>query len=229
VVEPGPKIRVLTQSPTLILFVPAIDGQKVPFPCSHIATNDTPLYCIPPKNRERKTESLGGPSHLSGKEETESGNPLTRGQGGRSGLVEVAAAALDPKAGLGERGVVLDKAGMRNAVSVREHQVLAFGFSERTVENDILSKTFVFMPEMSGGAGQGGKQSLQNSTGVGSGAIIRDKNFPGIGGLIAESPQAKFQRAKMVIGADHHRNLGGGDHEFWMEPRSFTFVSRMER
>jgi hypothetical protein len=49
--------------------------------------------------------------------------------------------------------VVLDKAGVRNAISVGEHEVVAFCFRECPVEDDVFSKSLVFMPKVVDGAG----------------------------------------------------------------------------
>jgi hypothetical protein len=64
-VEAGSEIRVLPEPPTFVLFIPAIDGQKILGPCSHIATDDTPLPGVSPDYGERKTETLGRPAHQS--------------------------------------------------------------------------------------------------------------------------------------------------------------------
>jgi hypothetical protein len=62
-VKAGSEIRILSQPPTFVLFIPAIDGQKIVGPCRHIATDDPPLPGVSPDYGERKTETLGRPAH----------------------------------------------------------------------------------------------------------------------------------------------------------------------
>lgn len=137
-----------------------------------------------------------------------------RRKGLAGGVRQVAAPALNPKAGFGHGGMVFDKTRVGNAVGIRENQVVAASFGKRSIENNIFTKTTILVPNMSCWTRQRGKKSFQERSSFGSRTIVCDKNFPGWVSLVAESFETKLQRTEMVIGADHHGNLGRGYHVF---------------
>ena len=46
------------------------------------------------------------------------------------------------------------------------------------------------MPEVTGGAGERGEETLDQGEGLRAGTVIGDENFSGRDGLVAESPEA---------------------------------------
>jgi hypothetical protein len=127
-------------------------------------------------------------------------------------LVEVAAATLHPKSRLGERGMVLNEAWVGNAIGIRKKQVVALGFGESPVEDDVFSKPLIFMPEVTGGAGERGEEPLDHGAGLRAGTVVGDENFSRGSRLSTETGKTKLQRAKVVVGADDHRDLGRRNH-----------------
>ena len=46
--------------------------------------------------------------------------------------------------------MVLNEAWVGNAIGIRKKQVVALGFGESPVEDDVFSKPLIFMPEVTG-------------------------------------------------------------------------------
>ena len=59
VVEAGTDVGILTETPTLVLFVPAVDGEKIVPPHGHIAANDSALPLVASDDGQWKTKGFG--------------------------------------------------------------------------------------------------------------------------------------------------------------------------
>lgn len=59
VVEAGTDVGILTKTPTFVLFVPAVDGEKILPPHGHIAANDSALLLVATNDGEWKTKGFG--------------------------------------------------------------------------------------------------------------------------------------------------------------------------
>ena len=59
VVEARTDVGILTETPTLVLFVPAVDGEKIVPPHGHIAANDSALLLVATNDGQWKTKSFG--------------------------------------------------------------------------------------------------------------------------------------------------------------------------
>jgi hypothetical protein len=145
-IKTGTNVRILPQTPTFVIFVPAVDGEKVVPPHRHVATDNAPLGGVSTNDGERQAKAFGSAGHITGKEKPETWDRLSKAKrfGGRSG--EIAPTTLDPESFLGQGGVVLNISGVRNAIRISENQIVPCGGSESPVENDVFSKAFVFMP-----------------------------------------------------------------------------------
>ena len=108
--------------------------------------------------------------------------------------------------------MIFDKSGMRNAVCIGEDKVCAFRSSQGLVEDGILSKPPVFVPEVMDWAGQGWGEANDQIVSGGGGTIIGDENFHGCTLLIAKTGEAQLERADVIISADDEGNLFRGDH-----------------
>jgi hypothetical protein len=75
------------------------------------------------------------------------------------------------------------------------------------VEDGILTKPLVFMPEVMGWAGQGRGEANDQIASGGGGPIIGDKNFHGSTRLVAKTSEAQLERADMIVGTDDEGNL----------------------
>ena len=190
VVEAGADIGIFSQTPPLILLVPAVDLQKVLFPHGHIAADDSALAGIAPDDGKGQPESLGGTAEFAGQTKTESTNFLPGPLGRRSSCVEITTAALDPVAGFGKGGVVFQITGMGDAIGIGKDEVIAPSLGEGAVKDDVFSEAFVLVPKVPGGARQSGEKSFDHGAGFGAGPVVGEKDFPRRSGLVAESGQA---------------------------------------
>ena len=55
-VEAGTDVGILTETPSLVLFVPAVDGEKIVPPHGHIAANDSALPLVAKNDGQWKTK-----------------------------------------------------------------------------------------------------------------------------------------------------------------------------
>jgi hypothetical protein len=51
-IKTGANVRILPQTPTFVIFVPAVDGQKVVPPHGHVAPDDAPLAGVTTNDRK---------------------------------------------------------------------------------------------------------------------------------------------------------------------------------
>ena len=58
-IETGPDVGILTETPAFVLFVPAVDGDKIVPPHGHIAANDSALPLVTTNDGEWKTKGFG--------------------------------------------------------------------------------------------------------------------------------------------------------------------------
>jgi len=108
--------------------------------------------------------------------------------------------------------MVLNEAWVGNAIGIRKKQVVALGFGESPVEDDVFSKPLIFMPEVTGGAGERGEETLDQGEGLRAGTVVGDENFSRGSRLSTETGKTKLQRAKMVVGADDDGDFFWVDH-----------------
>ena len=73
-IEARADVGVLPESPALVFLVPAVDFQKILFPHSHVAADDSSLGRIAFDNGERESKCFGGAGELPCEEETKTGN-----------------------------------------------------------------------------------------------------------------------------------------------------------
>ena len=59
VVEARTDVRILTKPPPFVLFVPAVDGEKIVPPHGHIAADDSALPLIATNDGKWKTKGFG--------------------------------------------------------------------------------------------------------------------------------------------------------------------------
>jgi hypothetical protein len=98
--------------------------------------------------------------------------------------------------------MIIDKSGMWNAVRISEHKVGAFCRSQGLVEDCILTKPLIFVPEVMDWAGQGWGEANDQIPSGGGGAIISDENLHGSTRLVAKTSEAQLERAYVIVGAD---------------------------
>jgi hypothetical protein len=103
--------------------------------------------------------------------------------------------------------MIFDKSGMWDAVRIGEDKVCAFRSSQGLVEDSILSKASVFVPEVMDWAGQGWGEANDQIASGGGGTIIGDENFHGSARLVAKTSEAQLQRANVIVGTDDEGNL----------------------
>jgi hypothetical protein len=103
--------------------------------------------------------------------------------------------------------MIFDKSGMWNTVRIGEHKVGALGSSQGLVEDGILTKPIVFVPEVVDWAGQGWGEANDQIASGGAGTIIGDKNLHGSSCLVAKTSEAQLQRADVIVGTDDEGNL----------------------
>jgi hypothetical protein len=75
------------------------------------------------------------------------------------------------------------------------------------VEDCILSKPLIFVPEVMDCTGQGWGEANDQIASGGAGAIIGDENLHGSSCLVAKTSEAQLERANVIIGADDEGNL----------------------
>jgi hypothetical protein len=154
-VESGANVRVLAQAPSFVLLVPTIDGEEVAPPHSHVATDDSALGGVSPNQRQRKTKTFGSTRQLAGEEKAKARQGWAGLEGVGGGWRKIRAATLNPESTFGQRGMVLEKLRVGNAVCIGENEIVPLCGSESAVEDDIFSKALVFVPEVVNRAGKG--------------------------------------------------------------------------
>jgi hypothetical protein len=75
------------------------------------------------------------------------------------------------------------------------------------VEDGILTKPFIFVPEVMDWAGQGWGEANDQIASGGGGTIVGDENFHGSTRLVAKTSEAQLERADMIVGTDDEGNL----------------------
>jgi len=75
------------------------------------------------------------------------------------------------------------------------------------VEDCILTKPLVLVPEVMDWTGQGWGETNDQIASGGGGTIIGDENFHGCSCLVAKTSEAQLERADMIVGADDEGNL----------------------
>jgi len=68
-IEAGADVGVFPEPPTFVLLVPAVDFQKIFFPHSHVAADDSSLGRVTLDNGERESKCFGGAGELTREEE----------------------------------------------------------------------------------------------------------------------------------------------------------------
>ena len=58
-VEPGTDVGILTETPAFVLFVPAVDGEKIVPPHGHIAADDSALPLVASNDGQWETKGFG--------------------------------------------------------------------------------------------------------------------------------------------------------------------------
>jgi hypothetical protein len=103
--------------------------------------------------------------------------------------------------------MIFDKSGMWDAVRIGEDKVGAFRSSQGLVENCILSKASVFVPEVIDWAGQGWGEANDQIASGGGGSVVGNENLHGCSCLVAKTSEAQLQRANVIVGTDDEGNL----------------------
>jgi hypothetical protein len=103
--------------------------------------------------------------------------------------------------------MIFDKSGMWNAVRIGEDKIGAFCGSQGLVEDSILTKPLVLVPEVTDWARQGWGEANDQIASGGGGAIIGDENLHGSSCLVAKTSEAQLERANVIVGADDEGNL----------------------
>jgi hypothetical protein len=103
--------------------------------------------------------------------------------------------------------MIFDKSGMRNAVRIGEDKVGTFCSGQGLVEDGILSKAPVFVPEVTDWAGQGWGEANDQIASGGGGSVVGNENFHGCTRLVAKTSEAQLERADVIVGADDEGNL----------------------
>jgi hypothetical protein len=147
-IEARAYVGVLPEAPTFVLLVPAVNFQKIFFPHTHVAADDSSLGRVSFDNGERESNCFGGAGELTRKKETKTWNGLAHLEGGRGRGIKIRAATLNPESLFGETSMILDEFGVGNTVRIGEDKVVAFRSSQGLVEDGILSKASVFVPEV---------------------------------------------------------------------------------
>jgi hypothetical protein len=75
------------------------------------------------------------------------------------------------------------------------------------VEDGILTKPLVFVPEVMDWTGKGWAEANNQIASGGGGTIIGDENFHGSTRLVAKTSEAQLERADMIVGTDDEGNL----------------------
>jgi hypothetical protein len=73
--------------------------------------------------------------------------------------------------------VVGDEMRMWNCIAVEKHEIISLRARNGLVENARATKTFLWLPEMSGGDGLTGGPALKKSSRAIGGAVISQENF----------------------------------------------------
>jgi hypothetical protein len=103
--------------------------------------------------------------------------------------------------------MIFDKSGMWDAVRIGKHKVGAFRSSQGLVEDCILTKPPVFVPEVMDWAGQGWGEANDQIASGGGGPIIGNENLHRSSCLVAKTSEAQLQRANVIVGTDDEGNL----------------------
>jgi hypothetical protein len=103
--------------------------------------------------------------------------------------------------------MIFDKSGMWNAVCIGEDKIGAFRSGQGLVEDCILTKPLVLVPEVMDWARQGWGEANDQIASGGGGTIIGDENFHGCSCLVAETRKAQLERANVIVGTDDEGNL----------------------
>jgi hypothetical protein len=103
--------------------------------------------------------------------------------------------------------MIFDKSGMWNAVCIGEDKIGAFRSGQGLVEDGILTKPFIFVPEVMDWARQGWGEANDQIASGGGGTIIGDENFHRCTRLVAKTSEAQLKRANVIVGADDEGNL----------------------
>jgi len=98
--------------------------------------------------------------------------------------------------------MIFDKSGMWNAVCIGEDKIGAFRSGQGLVEDGILTKPFIFVPEVMDWTGQGWGEANDQIASGGGGAIIGNENLHGCSRLVAKTSEAQLERADVIVGAD---------------------------
>ena len=59
VVEAGTDVGILAETPSFVLFVPTVDGEKIVPPHGHVAANDSALPLVASNDGKWKTKGFG--------------------------------------------------------------------------------------------------------------------------------------------------------------------------
>ena len=100
-IEAGANVGVFPQAPTFVLLVPAVDFQKIFFPHSHVAADDSSLGRVTFDNGKGESKCFGGAGELTCEEETKTWNGFACLESGRGCGIKIRATALNPEALLG--------------------------------------------------------------------------------------------------------------------------------
>ena len=103
--------------------------------------------------------------------------------------------------------MIFDKSGMRNAVRIGEDKIGALRRSQGLVEDCILTKPLILVPEVMDWTGKGWCESNDQIASGGGGTIIGDENFQRCTRLVAKTSEAQLEWANVIVGANDEGNL----------------------
>jgi hypothetical protein len=109
-------------------------------------------------------------------------------------------ATVQVVAGPGPQNMLADEVGMRDAVTVEEHQVLTRSRQDRLVEDFRLAEAVVFMPDMLQWVAKVAPVPFNQGPGVLARPIIGNEHLILPAGLPTECHQTPVQQARLVVG-----------------------------
>ena len=225
VVDAGAEVGIGADTAAEETFIKTINGEDIVAPEGHVAADDAALFFVTKDDGPGKAYAFGGAADSAGDHPPPNGFCL----GIKSGdelFLDKTAAPLDPKAGLGEALVVGNELRMRNAIAIREDEILTDSLGDGFVEKNGFAKSVVRMPEVVNGECDFAAPILDEETGFVAGTIVGDEDFIGKPGLATDAPEHLRERRGLFVGADNERQFHADSFLTWLRASGTCAASR---
>ena len=208
VVESRTQVGIFPDAPAFVVFVEAVDPREVVPPDRQVAAEQAVHFAVARHHRNGQPHRLQHPPESKAPEQgADAGGALEHGHD--LCLGNECAPALHEVAGLGERFVIGNTAGVRQAIAIEEDDVFARGEREAGVEDSVLAKSLVRMPAVQDRNAAVGGQRLHQHFGLGRRAVVGDQDLVWNPRTRLEPFDHALERPRVVVGADDD---AGRDH-----------------